>query len=64
MVCGKREFELLNKINFIRTCGTEEEKQASIAWETKQLEIMDWLTDDTDWITGEKHDHIALIAKQ
>lgn len=43
---------------------TEEEKQASIAWETKQLEIMDWLTDDTDWITGEKHDHIALIAKQ
>ena len=29
MVCGKREFELLNKINFIRTCGTEEEKQAA-----------------------------------
>ncbi|MGN0663742.1 MAG: M20/M25/M40 family metallo-hydrolase [Negativibacillus sp.] len=26
---GKREFELLNKINFIRTCGTEEEKQAA-----------------------------------
>jgi len=29
MVCGKREFDLLNKINFIRTCGTEEEKQAA-----------------------------------
>ncbi|MBQ8599496.1 MAG: M28 family peptidase [Oscillospiraceae bacterium] len=29
MVCGKREFELLHKINFIRTCGTEEEKQAA-----------------------------------
>ena len=29
MVCGKREFKLLNKINFIRTCGTEEEKQAA-----------------------------------
>ena len=29
MVCGKREFELLEKINFIRTCGTEEEKQAA-----------------------------------
>lgn len=43
---------------------TEEEKAASIEWETKQFEIMDWLTDDTDWFTGEKHDHIALIAKQ
>lgn len=43
---------------------TEEEKANSIEWETRQLEIMDWLTDDTDWITGEKHDHIELIAKQ
>ncbi|MBE6688536.1 MAG: L-rhamnose mutarotase [Ruminococcaceae bacterium] len=43
---------------------TEEEKASTIAWETRQLEIMDWLTDDVDWITGEKHDAIALIAKQ
>lgn len=34
---------------------TEAEKAADIAWETRQLEIMDWLTDDVDWITGEKH---------
>ena len=43
---------------------TEEEKASTIAWETRQLEIMDWLTDDVDWITGEKHDAIALVAQQ
>lgn len=43
---------------------TEEEKQSKIAWETRQLEIMDWLTDDVDWITGEKHDAIELIMMQ
>lgn len=39
MVCGKREFELLHKINFIRTCGTEEEKQAAqiLAEEAKAI---------------------------
>ena len=40
---------------------TEAEKAADIAWETRQLEIMDWLTDDVDWITGQKHDHIRRI---
>ena len=43
---------------------TEEEKASTIAWETRQLEIMDWLTDDVDWITGQKHDAIELIVKQ
>ena len=43
---------------------TEEEKASTIAWETRQLEIMDWLTDDVDWITGEKHDAIELICQQ
>ena len=43
---------------------TEEEKASTIAWETRQLEIMDWLTDDVDWITGEKHDPIQLICRQ
>jgi len=41
---------------------TEEEKASTIAWETRQLEIMDWLTDDVDWITGQKHDAIARIC--
>ena len=37
---------------------TPEERQSTIAWETRQLEIMDWLTDDVDWITGEAHEAI------
>jgi len=40
---------------------TEEEKASTIAWETRQLEIMDWLTDDVDWITGQKHDPIVRV---
>ena len=41
---------------------TEAEKASTIAWETRQLEIMDWLTDDVDWITGEKHERIRRMA--
>lgn len=40
----------------------EEEKADTIAWETRQLEVMDWLTDDVDWITGEKQDAVELIC--
>lgn len=42
---------------------TEAERQATIAWETRQLEIMDWYTDDVDWITGEKHEHVQLLCR-
>ena len=41
---------------------TEADKQADIAWETKMLEIMTWLTDDVDWITGECHENIKRIC--
>ena len=41
---------------------TEEEKAADIDWETRQLEIMDWLTDDVDWITGQKHERIRRLG--
>lgn len=40
---------------------TDEERASTIAWETHQLEIMDWLTDDVDWITGERHDSVRQI---
>lgn len=43
---------------------TEAERAATIAWETRQLEIMDWLTDDVDWITGESHPHIERVFAQ
>lgn len=37
-------------------------REETIRWETHMLEIMDWITDDTDWITGGHHDHIQLLA--
>jgi len=41
---------------------TEEEKASDIAWETRMLEIMSWLTDDVDWITGEHHKNIVRLC--
>jgi len=41
---------------------TEADRQDDIKWETKMLEIMSWITDDVDWITGEHHDHIKRIC--
>ena len=40
---------------------TPEERAATAAWETRQLEIMDWLTDDVDWLTGEKHPGVERV---
>lgn len=42
--------------------NTEEERRADIAWETKMLEIMTWLTNDVDWITGECHESVKRLA--
>lgn len=41
---------------------TEEDRQATIAWETRQLEIMDWITNDVDWMTGEHHSSSIRLA--
>jgi L-rhamnose mutarotase len=43
---------------------TQAERQAAVEWETRGLEIMDWLTDDVDWLTGMKHGKIELLFKQ
>ena len=40
---------------------TPEERRETAAWETRQLEIMDWLTDDVDWLTGETHPGVARV---
>ncbi len=41
---------------------TEEEHEATKKWESRMLEIMDWLTDDVDWLTGMHHDHVVRIG--
>ncbi len=43
---------------------TEDERASTVAWETRGFEIMDWITDDVDWISGEKHSPIALVYRQ
>ena len=47
------------------TMETEETPEAhenTVAWETRQLGIMDWITDDVDWLTGEKHARSIRLA--
>ena len=41
---------------------TPESLEAARKWETRQLEIMDWITNDMDWMTGEYHPTIHRIA--
>ncbi len=40
---------------------TPEEHASTVAWETRQLEIMDWLTDDMNWLTGENHPPVEKV---
>jgi len=40
---------------------TPEQKEWSLQWETRQLEIMDWLTDDMNWLTGEDHPPVERV---
>lgn len=46
----------------METQETEEERQATIEWEMRQLEIMDWITNDVDWMTGEHHSPSRRLA--
>lgn len=40
-----------------------EDAMANITnWETRQLEIMTWVTNDVDWLTGEYHENIKRIC--
>ena len=41
---------------------TEEAREATVAWESKQLEIMDWITNDVDWLTGQRHPASVRLA--
>lgn len=45
----------------LRREPTEEERNETVCWETAQLEIMDWLSDDMDWLTGERHEAVQQL---
>lgn len=57
-ICGYSEID----VDYTQP-NTEEAKNATIVWEKKMLEIMDWLTDDVDYISGEKHVKIRCLLK-
>ncbi|MDY6306361.1 MAG: L-rhamnose mutarotase [Oribacterium sp.] len=42
---------------------TPEEHEKTIAWESEMLNIMDWITDDVDWLSGEKHPHVVRLMQ-
>ncbi len=41
---------------------TPEEREFTINWETRMLEIMSWITNDVDWITKENHVAVKKLA--
>lgn len=64
--CAKDEF-IFGYCELVKSFDhemTEEEKASTVKWETRQLEIMDWFTDDVDWITGETHDKMKNLFLQ
>ncbi|MBQ6715162.1 MAG: L-rhamnose mutarotase [Clostridia bacterium] len=64
--CAKDEF-IFGYCELVKSFDhemTEEEKASTTQWETRQLEIMDWFTDDVDWITGEKHEKMKNLFIQ
>ena len=41
---------------------TPAEHEATVKWETRQLGIMDWITNDVDWLTGQVHPASVRLA--
>ena len=41
---------------------TPQDREATVASETRQLVIMDWITNDVDWMTGEWHPASRRLA--
>ncbi len=46
----------------METEETPEAHMATVAWETRQLEIMDWITNDVDWLTNTHHPASVRLA--
>jgi L-rhamnose mutarotase len=46
----------------METEETPEAHQAAVEWESRQLGIMDWETNDVDWLTGQIHPACIRLA--
>lgn len=43
-------------------CDEEYKARHDVLVEARQLEIMDWITNDVDWMTGEHHSSSRRLA--
>ena len=41
---------------------TVEAREQTVEWEMRQLGIMDWITNDVDWMTGDVHADVKRLA--
>ena len=41
---------------------TTEAREQTVEWEMRQLGIMDWITNDVDWMTGDVHADVKRLA--
>ena len=41
---------------------TVESREQTVEWEMRQLGIMDWITNDVDWMTGDVHADVKRLA--
>ena len=41
---------------------TVESREQTVEWEMRQLGIMDWITNDCDWLTGTVHSASVRLA--
>ena len=57
-----RMFMTKLKDGTMETEETPEAHEATVAWETRQLGIMDWITNDCDWLTGTVHSASVRLA--
>ena len=46
----------------METDETPEMHASTVEWETRQLGIMDWITNDVDWLTGTVHSQSRRLA--
>lgn len=46
----------------METEETPEAHMSTVSWETRQLEIMDWITNDVDWLTETYHPSSVRLA--
>ena len=61
---GKKKKEEIQEepVEELEVEETEESREQTVTWEMRQLGIMDWITNDVDWMTKEVHPSSVRLA--